>query len=53
MDERYGELAFYRNKWGFDDDGKFVESYDKIPSHPCTDQEFGLDNGDNPSFFGM
>ena len=53
IDERYGELAFYRNTWGFDDNGKYVESYNKIPSHTCTDQEFGLDNGDNPSFFSM
>ena len=41
LDPEQGELAFYRNEWGFDENGSYVETYEKIPSRTCTDQDLG------------
>ena len=51
MNPEKGELAFYRNEWGFNANGKFEETYEKIPSHICTDADFGLDGGETSLFF--
>ena len=51
MDPERGELAFYRNEWGLNEDGGFVETYEKIPSHICTDADFGLDGVKTSHFF--
>jgi len=46
MDPEKGELAFYRNEWSLTEDGAYVETYEKIPSHICTDADFGYDGGE-------
>ncbi len=37
LDPDQGKLAFYKNQWGFDESGSYVETYEEIDSHPCTD----------------
>ena len=37
LDPDQGELAFYRNEWKFDEEGNYIETYEKIQSRPCTD----------------
>jgi hypothetical protein len=37
LDPAKGEIAFYRNEWDFDEDGNYIETWEKIPSHVCTD----------------
>ena len=51
MDPEKGELAFYRNAWFLNADGGFEETYEKIPSHICTDADLGLDGGETSQFF--
>ena len=51
MDEEKGELVFYVNEWGYNDKGKFFNSYEKIPSHICTDAELGLTSDPSASSF--
>ncbi len=53
LDPDQGELAFYRNEWGFDEEGSFTDSYEKIPSRRCTDEDLGLDGGENSQFYPM
>ena len=53
LDPEQGELAFYRNEWDFNEKGSFVETYEQIPSRPCTDQDLGWDGGDNSQFYPM
>ena len=53
LDPEQGELAFYSNEWGFDEKGSYFESYNKIPSRPCTDQDLGWDGGNNSQFYPM
>ena len=47
LDLEQGELAFYRNEWGFDENGSFYDTYDKIESRRCTDQDLGWTEDDN------
>ena len=51
IDPEKAELAFYRNDWSFNEDGEYIEIYEKIPSRVCTDADLGLDGGETSHFF--
>ena len=41
-----GELSIYISYWDWSDPKNTIERYEKLPSHPCTAVELGLENGD-------
>ena len=53
LDPKKGELTFYLNEWGYDEQGEFFETYEKVPHRKCTDEDLGLDGGKNAQFFPM
>ena len=48
-----GELAFYYNEWGYDEQGEIFDRFEKIPHRQCTDEDLGLHGGKNAQFFPM
>ncbi len=44
IDPEKGELKFFENSWGIEDDGSYFENFEEIPSHICTDQDLGFDD---------
>lgn len=51
LDKAIGELVFEHYTWGTDEDGKYYTSMNRIPSHTCTRQELGLEEGSEKSTF--
>ena len=51
VDPEKGELVFYSFSWDNDTTSGSIEK--EIPSHSCTDEEFGFNRTENSRFYPM
>ena len=50
-DPTYGELVFEHFSWDTEARGNFKDSHETIETHPCSEEELGLLEGQGPDYF--
>ena len=49
LDQAYGTLVFNSFEWGINPDGSLFSERKRLPSHPCSNREFGFDDEEDSS----